>query len=93
MPSESEKREIFDRVLDRFGHVTPAQRMVLYLRVVHGYSRGEIARELVVSVKTVEKHLSNAAARLDRNLSQLREELFRDYARAEARAELTSPPP
>lgn len=45
--------------------------------VAHGFTNPEIARELVVSIRTVESHLNNVAKKLE---STSREDLIRRYA-------------
>jgi DNA-binding CsgD family transcriptional regulator len=58
------------------GELTPAERRVAEL-AADGLSNKEIARDLVVTVRTVEEHLKNAYAKLDvRSRTQLARRLL-----------------
>ena len=60
MPPGSELPGPFDPELD---HLTPREREVLRL-IARGYTYKEIARELAISVKTVESHVSAVLRKL-----------------------------
>jgi DNA-binding NarL/FixJ family response regulator len=58
------------------GELTPAERRVAEL-AADGLSNKEIARDLVVTVRTVEEHLKNVYAKLGvRSRTQLARRLF-----------------
>ena len=60
LPPESAHRPAFDPELDQ---LTPREREVLRL-IARGYTYKEIARELYLSVKTVESHVSSVLRKL-----------------------------
>ena len=60
MPPGSEPPGPLDPELD---HLTPREREVLRL-IARGYTYKEIARELTISVKTVESHVSAVLRKL-----------------------------
>ena len=60
MPSDIEPLGPFDPELD---HLSPREREVLRL-IARGYTYKEIARELTISVKTVETHVSAVLRKL-----------------------------
>jgi DNA-binding NarL/FixJ family response regulator len=60
LPAAGEGRPSFDPELDQ---LTPREREVLRL-IARGYTYREIARELFISVKTVESHVSSVLRKL-----------------------------
>jgi DNA-binding NarL/FixJ family response regulator len=60
MPTEGESKPAFDSELDQ---LTTREREVLRL-IARGYTYKEIARELFISVKTVESHVSSVLRKL-----------------------------
>jgi RNA polymerase sigma factor (sigma-70 family) len=60
MPTAGEDRPSFDPELDQ---LTPREREVLRL-IARGYTYKEIGRELYISVKTVESHVSSVLRKL-----------------------------
>jgi DNA-binding NarL/FixJ family response regulator len=60
LPAAGEDRPSFDPELDQ---LTPREREVLRL-IARGYTYKEIARELYISVKTVESHVSSVLRKL-----------------------------
>ncbi|KAB2350262.1 LuxR C-terminal-related transcriptional regulator [Actinomadura rudentiformis] len=56
-------RQLFNRRRDPLAELSPREREVLAL-IAEGRSNGAIARELVVSDATVEKHIGNILAKL-----------------------------
>ena len=60
MPAAGEDRPSFDPELDQ---LTPREREVLRL-IARGYTYKEIGRELFISVKTVESHVSSVLRKL-----------------------------
>ena len=60
VPAEAESRLSFDPELDQ---LTPREREVLRL-IARGYTYKEIARELFISAKTVESHVSSVLRKL-----------------------------
>ena len=60
LPSASPRRPTFDPELDQ---LTPREREVLRL-IARGYTYKEIARELCISIKTVESHVSSVLRKL-----------------------------
>jgi DNA-binding NarL/FixJ family response regulator len=60
MPSAGESKPAFDEELDQ---LTTREREVLRL-IARGYTYKEIARELFISVKTVESHVSSVLRKL-----------------------------
>ena len=69
--------EIADLVADAYG-LTARERQVVRLLAV-GYSRAEIAQQLIVSQHTVDDHVKNVFAKLEvSNRSQLTAKLFFD---------------
>jgi DNA-binding NarL/FixJ family response regulator len=60
MPQESQDRPLFDPELDQ---LTAREREVLRL-IARGYTYKEIARELTISIRTVETHVSSVLRKL-----------------------------
>jgi DNA-binding NarL/FixJ family response regulator len=60
LPAASADRPSFDPELDQ---LTPREREVLRL-IARGYTYRDIARELYISVKTVESHVSSVLRKL-----------------------------
>ena len=49
---------------DTFEQLTPREREVLQL-IAEGHTNNQIARQMMISVKTVEKHRTNLMAKLN----------------------------
>ncbi|HEY5989682.1 MAG TPA: response regulator transcription factor, partial [Streptosporangiaceae bacterium] len=60
LPPDDRERPSFDPELDQ---LTPREREVLRL-IARGYTYKEIARELYISIKTVESHVSSVLRKL-----------------------------
>jgi RNA polymerase sigma factor (sigma-70 family) len=60
MPEASQDRPLFDPELDQ---LTTREREVLRL-IARGYTYKEIARELTISIRTVETHVSSVLRKL-----------------------------
>jgi RNA polymerase sigma factor (sigma-70 family) len=60
MPETSQGRPLFDPELDQ---LTAREREVLRL-IARGYTYKEIARELTISIRTVETHVSSVLRKL-----------------------------
>ena len=66
--------ERLQRVRQALDTLSPRAREVFLLHRVEGYSYGQIAERLAVSVSTVEKHMAKAALFLDTWLDKERQE-------------------